>query len=210
MPRRPASLLIIAAVALAVSYGCREEGEGITPGYETARSAATEAPAMYPWRDPQGDLHRFFPGSDDYRQETLVLSPLRLEILKRLGPGVPLESNALYIYRISQAGANRGTILVRRTGGEYGAIEVVVAVDPERRIVGVRLQRHREPPAVASVIASSQWLAAFRGKTAGDTFRVGSDLPAVPPAATTSAEAIAGAVRSLLIELDVAERRTQR
>jgi hypothetical protein len=210
MPRRLAALLIVAAAPLALSSGCRDEGGGITPGYETAHSAATEAPAMCPWRDPQGDLIRFFPGADVYKQETLILSQLRLEIMKRLGPGVPLESNALYVYRVARAQAPVGTILVRRAGGEYGAIEVVVAVDPKRRVVGVRLQRHREPPAVASAIASPRWLDSLRGKTAGDAFRVGGDLPAVPPAAAKSAEAVAGAVRSLLIELDVAETRTQK
>jgi hypothetical protein len=206
--RRP--LLLIAAAALVLCCGCHDEDSGITPGYETAHSAATEVPAMCPWRDPKSDLRRFFPGADSYGQETLILSPLRLEIMKRLGPGVPLESNALYIYRALQGQTRRGTALVRRASGEYGAIEVVVAVDPERRVIGVHLQRHREPPAIASAIASPQWLGAFRGKTANDAFHIGGDLPAVPPVAEKSAEAIAGAVRSLLIELDVAETRTQK
>jgi hypothetical protein len=209
MPRRWA-LLIVGAGTLGLSLGCRDEDSGITPGYEAPHHAVTEAPAMCPWRDPLGDLNRFFPGADSYRQETLILSSLRLEVLKRLGPGVPLESNALYVYRAIEGKVDRGTILIRRTGGEYGAIEVVVAVDPARHVVGVRLQRYREPPAVAAPIASPRWLDSFRGKTAGDAFRVGGDLTAVPPSATRSAEAVAGAVRSLLIELDVAERRTHK
>jgi hypothetical protein len=213
MPRRRSTgLLLIAAAALPLFFccGCHDDS-GITPGYETAHpSAAVEVPAMCPWRDPQGDLRRFFPGADGYRQETLILSSLRLEILKRLGPGVPLESNALYVYRATQGKSDRGTILVRRAGGEYGAIEVVVALDPARRVVGVHLQRHREPPPVADVITSPQWLGAFRGKSASDAFHVGGDLPAVPPAAQKSAEAVARAVRSLLIEFEVAETQAHR
>lgn len=160
---------------------------------------------MCPWRDPNGDLRRFFPGATTYRQDTLILSPLRLPILKRLGPGARLDSNALYAYRALKGGAAVGAVLIRRVAAEFGAVEVVVGVGLDRRVVGVRLQRHREPPAVAAAIASPAWLGAFRGKGPGDAFRIGGDLPAVPPEARRSAEAVAGAVRSLLIEYDVAE-----
>lgn len=154
--------------------------------------AEREATPMCPWRFPERDLARFFPGHRSWRQDTLVLSPHRLEILGRLGPGAVLESNALYLYRIDGA----GSVLVRRLEGEYGAIEVVVAVGPDRRVVGLRVQRHREPPATARLIESPSFAAAFRGKGAADP------LPQSHPG-------IARAVRSLLIELDVAEGHTR-
>ena len=166
---------------------------------------ATEAPAMCPWRDPTGDRKRFFPDADGHTQESLILSSLRLKILKRLGPNSVLESNALYLYRVHHGKDERGTVLVRRAAGEFGAIEVVVAVDPSRRILGVRLQRHREPPEVAAALESPAWLGAFRGKMASDPLEIGNGLPVVPPSARKSVEAVARAVRSLLIEYDVAE-----
>lgn len=162
------------------------------------------APAMCPWREPERDLHAFFPLAREYRQETLVLSPLRLEIQRRLGPGVPLESNSLYVYRVNDGRRLNGAFLIRRAAGEFGAIETVVAVGPARRIIGIRLQRHREPPPVAAFLESPAFLNAFRGKSAKSAFRLGDDLPAAPPVAKRSAESVAGAVRSLLIEYDAA------
>lgn len=198
------------AIALPLLCGCKpgEDNNGIAEGYEAPPSSLTAgAPAMCPWRDPARDLRAFFPTIPDttYKQESLILSPLRLEIMKRLGPGVPLESNTLYVYRVRSSTAKEpGTILVRRAGGEFGAIEIVLAVDPKHRVVGVRLQRHREPPVVAGVVASPEWLGAFRGRSADDPLRVGADLPPVSTEARISAEAVAQAVRSLLIEYTVA------
>lgn len=150
--------------------------------------ASREAPAMCPWRDPKGDLARFFPGATDYRQELLSLSPLRLKILKRLGPGAPLESNALYLYRVER----RGAVLVRRAAGAFGAIEVVVAVGTDRRIVGVRVQSHREPPPTGDRLRSEALLKGFVGKGPDDP------LPDAVPA-------LAQTVHSLLVEFDEAE-----
>ena len=184
---------------------------GIGIEHEPLRNvAAIEAPAMCPWRSPEKDLRAFFPRASGYRPETLVLSPLRLEIQRRLGAGVRLESNALYIYRVEESAATMppspcGAFLVRRASGEYGAIEVVVAVGMDRRVVGVRLQRHREPPPAAGTLASARWLGAFNGKSAASAFRSGEDLPVVSLAAKRSCEAVAGAVRSLLIEYDASE-----
>ena len=145
---------------------------------------------MCPWRDPKGDLARFFPGEKSWHQETLILSSHRGEILKRLGPGEALDSNSLYVYRVGSSKIDPvGSLLVKRFAGEYGAIEAVIAVSPARRIVGVRVQRHREPPESAKALEST---AGFAGKTAGDP------LPQDSPA-------LARAVRAELIALDVAE-----
>lgn len=139
--------------------------------------------------------------------ETLLLGALRLEILKRLGPGATLRESALDAHRVQRAnGTPAGTVLVRRAPGEYGAIELVVGVDPVGRVAGVRVQREREPPPVAAALTSPRWLGALRGKTAGDPWRIGNDVPAVPPAARPSADALAGTVRALLIEFAVAEK----
>jgi hypothetical protein len=160
---------------------------------------------MCPWRDPKADLHRFFPDASDYKLEALILSSVRLEVIKRLGPETPLESNALYIYRAYRGKEERGAFLVRRAAGEFGAIEVVVAIDTAGHVVGIHLQRHREPPEIAAALVSPAWLGAFKGKTAKDSLRVGGGLPSVPPASGKSAEAVARTVRALLIEYDVAE-----
>jgi hypothetical protein len=155
---------------------------------------------MVPWRNPTSDTHAFFPGArvPDASSPTVVpLSRQRAAVQQRLGADTPLDSNALYVFRVGA----EGSILLRRAAGEYGAIEVVLGIGSDGRARGVRLQRHREPPVVASAL-SERWLAAFRGRTATDDFTVGRSLPAVPPAAVRSATAVARAVRALLIEYD--------
>lgn len=161
---------------------------------------------MCPWREPDRDLRLFFPGAATYRTDVLILSRLRTQIIRQLGPHTPLESNALYLYRIQQGPTPRGTVLVRRTAGRFGAMEVVVALDRRGRIIGVRLQRHREPLVVASILTSPHWLGAFRGKTAASRWKIGEDIPAVPAEARVSAEAMVRAVRALLIEWEIGER----
>ncbi|MEI6431382.1 MAG: hypothetical protein WCP07_04290, partial [bacterium] len=89
--------------------------------------------------------------------------------------------------------------------GEYGAIETVLAVSPERRIVGIHIQRNREPSPIIAALTDAQWLQSFQGKDAKSLFQLGKDLPEVPEAAQRSALAVATVVRSLLIEYDVVE-----
>lgn len=153
-------------------------------------SAGREAPAMCPWREPKADLARFFPGQSVWRQEAIALSPYRLEILKRLPDKADLESNLLSVYRVGSAGA----VLVRRFSGEFGAIEAVIAVDPERRIRGVRVQRHREPASEAKALDATE---GFVGKGPEDP------LPQLAPA-------LARAVHAELVAFDVAERHRTR
>jgi hypothetical protein len=195
-------LCCLVAVLTSFLAGCLPKDD-ISP--EPVVRGNTEAPAMCPWRDPAGDMTRFFPGTSEYSRDTLILSSYRVVIMRRLGKDTPLESNTLYAYRIHRDGKTIGTVLVRRAAGEYGAIEVVLAVDNERRIVGLRLQRHREPVSIAAALTNPKWENAFHRKNADDDFTLGRGLPEVPKDARTSANAVAKAVRSLLIEYDTVE-----
>lgn len=159
-------------------------------------------PSMCPWREPELDMKAFFKGAESYRTDVLVLSHHRLEILKRLGPGSRLESNALYAHRVLHAGAVIGTVIVRRISGPHGAIEIVAAIDPAGKIAGVRIQRHREPQAVGSAITSPVWLSSFRGVGPESDIRT----PNVSASAEEAAKSIEAAVHSILIELSVVER----
>ena len=163
-----------------------------------------EAPAMCPWRTPAQDMAAFFPGADRYETRTLILSGLRIPLKQRLGARTPLETNRLYAYPVWQGRTRRGTMLVQRAAGDYGALELVVGVGPNGRVAGARVQRHREPPEIARAITSPVWLGAFRGKTAQDAWRPGLDLPAVSAVARPAARTLADTARALLIERDVA------
>lgn len=172
---------------------------GAVPRVETA--------PMCPWREPEADLRRFFPVATGYDTEVLVLSGVRGELAQRLGRQPTAEENALYVYPVHGSTGNLGTVLVRRVKGESGAIEVVLAVDTGGRVVGVRLQRYREPEVVAAVLKAPTWLRGFHGKTAESDWGLGGGIAPVPKVALPSALAVVDGVRSMLILLQVAQQR---
>jgi hypothetical protein len=159
---------------------------------------------LCPWRAPAADRKRFFPNATGYRDETLILSGLRLEVAHSLGRMATGEENALKIHRILQGQTPIGVVITRRVKGESGVIEIVLAVDSQGKVLGAKLQRLREPDTIATALQSEAWLGAFAGKSARSDWRSGGDLPSVPREAQPSAAAILEGTRTALILLDVA------
>ena len=155
---------------------------------------------MCPWREPERDLRAFFADATTYRTDTLALSSIRQDILRRLGPGSQMDSNSLYVHRALKGTKVVGSILVRRVAGPHGAIEVVVAVDTGGRVAAVRLQRHREPDEAGRYITSDAWLKTFRSKTA-ESLKLELSASKNPTAAV-----IVTAVWRMLVEFEEAER----
>jgi len=165
-----------------------------------------EAAPLCPWREPEADLRALFPGATGYVTETRVVSGQRLELARALGRPPAAEENALHLYRVRAGSRELGTVLVRRVKGRYGAVEVVVGVEPEGKVRGVRLQRLREPEPAARALRSPTFLGAFRGKSAEEWPRE-QPVRGLPEAARPTGEAVAEGVRSLLVLLRTAERR---
>lgn len=165
-----------------------------------------EAAPLCPWRDPETSLNSFFPSATRYVLETRILSGMRLELARRLGRMPTGDENALRLYRIYQDSTVLGTVLTRRVKGDYGAIEIVLGVDENQRICGLRLQRLREPEPIARALQDVKWQRSFEGKGAGDSWQIGQDLPAVPAEAHSSAASVVEGVRSLLILLAGSEQ----
>jgi hypothetical protein len=162
-------------------------------------SRILEAAPLCPWREPEADLPRFFPGATRQTEETRILSGRRLELIDRLGRELSPEEHALQVHRILSQDEEVGVVLTRRVRGAHGAIEIVLGVDATGAVRGVRLQRLREPSTIAELLTAPDWLAAFQGRRAADGWKVGRDLPAVSAEAQASADAIADGVRSLLV-----------
>jgi hypothetical protein len=158
---------------------------------------------MCPWRNPEADLAAFFPGATRYEREVKILSGRRLELQEKLGRPLAPEENSLYIYRVFDNAGAVGTVATRRVRGENGAIEIVLAANPDQTIGGLRLQRIREPQAAA--LEDPNWLGAFHGKCVRDSLRLGTDLPDLPVGARASGQAIVEGTHSLLVLLADAE-----
>lgn len=209
MTRKAAPALALAVITGAGALGAAwrlAAGGPAVPVRAAAAHATIEAAPLCPWREPHRDLRQFFPGATGVHEETWILSHLRLALTHDLGRPLAPDEMLLRPFRIMKGGQRVGTVLVRRVKGGFGAIELVLAVAPDGRVRGLRLQRQREPEATAAALTSPRWLAAFQGESAASPLRIGTDLPAVSGEAAVSARAIAAGVRSLLILLRAAER----
>jgi hypothetical protein len=201
------AILFAAGLGWAVSYFTA--GPDIPIAKATDRSfQRQEQPAagLCPWREPEADRRLFFPNSTGFQEETLVLSGLRAEVERRLGRTHNGEENALRIHRILRRETPVGAVITRRARGESGVIEFVLALEQDGTIVGAKIQRLREPDAIAKALRSPEWLGAFHGKTGADSWQTGKDVPAVSAEARISAEALLSEARTALILFEVANR----
>ncbi len=171
-----------------------------------ARTERLEAEPICPWRQPESDLHQFFPHATRYETENRILSGQRLELAARLKRTPTAGENVLRLYRVFQDDEILGTLLTGRVKGEYGAIEFVVAVNPAGEISGLRIQRQREPDEIARELQDPAWFKSFRGMTASSDWQLGSHIAEVAPPARKSAEALVEGVRSNLVLLDVSSQ----
>jgi hypothetical protein len=150
-------------------------------------------------------MQTFFPGATGYQAETRTLSGLRLEMARRLGRQPTAEENLLQLNRVSREQELLGYVLTQRVKGEYGAIELVLAVLTNGQVQGLRLQRLREEEVVAGALQNPAWLGSFRGKSAKNDWRLGHDIPEVVTEARSSAQAVVEGVRGLLIRLETSQ-----
>jgi len=207
--RRSLYLLVGCGLVAAAALGWRLVFSSSAPELPTVQVRDTaEAAPMCPWREPHADLRRFFPGANGYRTETRILSGERVELQRRLGRPPTGEEHTLYLHRVYAGREPQGTVLTRRLRGDYGAIELVLAVDAGGRIRDLRLQRLREPETVAAALRSERFRGALLGRTGGSDWGLEPVIAQLPPEARPSATAIAEAARTQLILLQVAERRS--
>ncbi|MEP6756236.1 MAG: hypothetical protein ABJA67_12100 [Chthonomonadales bacterium] len=192
------------ALLVAVAYVFSRTGDAI----EIARAPSQHiaAPEMCPWRNPSADMKALFPGSDTFETTTIVLSAVRPRILQRLGKRGFMDTTALYVYPVMAHSSKVGCVLVQRAPARHGAIEVVVGLDNNNKISGVRIQRQREPDAVAAEISHSDWLKSYEGKDGSAPFEIGEDLPNVSATSLNYAKAIADAVRMVVIQYEEGSR----
>jgi len=183
------------------SPGCSpSDGNSTAPVGDTGR---IEVAPLCPWRNPSEDCASWFPAADRSEAELQILSALRSEIPRVLGRDPNPEDNARYVHRVFAKDRCVGEVVVRRVKGPSGSLEVVVGLTLDGTLVGVRLQRAREPDAVLAAVDGT-WLAAFRGLKQEAPLRPGVDLPVVSPVAVTTADAITAAVRTVLATRELA------
>lgn len=173
--------------------------------FETENRPPSLGP-LCPWREPDNDLKLFFPDATRYELETRLLSGRRLELAERLGRIPTGDENALRVHPVYRGQTPLGMVLTRRVKGEFGAIELVLAIGTNQQVCGLRLQRLREPAASSAALQDSQWLRSFVGKRADSSWQPEREVPDLPAEARVSARAIVDGMRSVLILLATANQ----
>lgn len=144
--------------------------------------------------------------SEDTRQLLMQILPsgyadnnLLTDTLQLSGPsGTPLT-----VYRARQGGRLKAVLYEVSGNGYGGRIVLLMAVDMEGRIVGVRVTRHNETPGLGDKVEVSRnpWIRGFDGRTLGDppparwaVKKDGGDFEQFA-GATITPRAVVGAVR---------------
>jgi hypothetical protein len=158
------------------------------------------------WRDPERTMQRLFPAARDYKTVAVKITPERIAALERaLGARLDDSEKTEFSFYDITGGSDKprpiGSVLALAGKGQYGAIEVVIGLDADARIVGAYIQRSRERATKA--LQSPQFLKQFVGKTKSDAFQVGKDLDAASPEAEAASRVVAGVVKKMLVFNDV-------
>lgn len=166
--------------------------------------------ALCVWRNPDADIKDFY-GSGSYRKIVVKVGTKKAAIEKLIGTTLDADENEMNFWPITSNGKRVGTIASHLGKGDYGAIEVVMAIDDPpnapAKLKAIRIQRDREKHREA--LRSNAFLRQFVGKTAASPLKVGQDLKAAHPSAIKSSQIVALSVKKQLVayeQLDIANK----
>jgi hypothetical protein len=165
--------------------------------------AGSAAASLCVWRQPDADIAAVF-GSGTYKTVFRdITDSLRAPVEARLGFALDPDETQFKFFPVFRSGRRIGTVMTHAGKGQYGAIEVVIAVvasDSGTVVKAVRIQRDREKAKAA--LRGAAFLNQFRGMRAGDDFSLGRRIRTAAAGAETASAAVARAVRKLLIIYD--------
>jgi Na+-translocating ferredoxin:NAD+ oxidoreductase RnfG subunit len=142
-------------------------------------------------------MTKIFPEASDYKTITQGIGLDQKETIeKRLGESIsPGEGKDWIYYEITdQSGKTLGYITADAETGEYGVIEMVMGITPDRKIKGVYIQRSREKD---KEFQSRAFLDQFTGKTMNDHVEDGMDIPFA--GGSTAQQKVVFGVRKMLL-----------
>lgn len=168
--------------------------------------AGAASASLCVWRQPDTDIAGIF-GSGSYKTIFLGISDAqKARIEKRLGFKLDDDETQFKFFPVFKGKQRAGTVMTHAGKGQFGAVEVVVAVVPGDSgpvVKEVRIQRDREKAKAA--LRSREFLGQFKGMGSNDDFRMTKDESGLRPAAKgaeKSSQAVANAVRKLLVVYD--------
>ncbi len=114
------------------------------------------------------------------------------------------EHEERMFYRAIRNGDQIGSAVIAEGEGYGGPIEVLVGIDTDGAVVGLKVLDHDETPGLGDVVTEDEFLSQFHGKSEADPIQIDEDIDNIT-GATVSVEAVAEAVRAALGYLAGAE-----
>lgn len=152
------------------------------------------------WRNPGGDIEEIF-GGGTYRTVVVNVGGHRSAIEQAIGTSLDADETQLKFWPVINDGQRAGTVASHLGKGDYGAIEVIVAiVDPPNapaKVREVKIQRDRER--YRQQLRSDAFLDQFKGKQAASSLTVGDDIQPAHPNAIRSSKIVALSVKKMLV-----------
>ena len=153
-----------------------------------------------PWRDAGEDMTNWFPGATEHSSLDLVLSGKSPELQQTLGRRLLPEEMALHTYPVLSNHVHLGTVLTRRLKGEHGGIEMALALDTNRQVKALKVQRIREPEHVVRALEQYNLNQRFKQATLNDDLVASLQTEnRTNGPADTIARAIAAETKTLLV-----------
>ena len=122
-------------------------------------------------------------------------------LARLFGPGARVDTlrvDSATVLRVSRADSLLGFAAVGNVLGKDQPITFLVAIDPADRLKDVDILVYREP--YGGEVEYEPWRRQFRGKSAGDSLRVGKEIRSIS-GATISVHAVTLGVRRMLAQL---------
>lgn len=117
------------------------------------------------------------------------------------GPGARVDTlrvDTVAVLRVSRSDSLLGFAEVGNVFGKDQPITFLVAIDLADRLKDVDILVYREP--YGGEVAYEPWRRQFRGKSAGDSLRVGKEIRSIS-GATISVQAVTAGVKQILADL---------
>jgi len=155
------------------------------------------------WRAPDEDIAEMFQAGSYKTVFEDISDAQRARIEERLGLSLDPDETQFKFFPVFNGDEQIGTVMTHAGKGQFGVIEVVVAVeviDDTARVKAVKIQRDREKAKAA--LRSEEFLGQFNGMTSNDRFEIGDDIKTATEGAETASQAVAGAVRKLMSVYD--------
>jgi hypothetical protein len=155
------------------------------------------------WRSPDTDIAEMFDAGSYKTVFEDIDDVMQLRIEERLGAVLDPDETQFKFFPVFRGEDQVGTVMTHVGKGQYGAIEVVLAVvdtDSGPVVRAVRIQRDREKAKQA--LRSDEFLGQFQGKGVDDPFTIGEDLLTAAEGAEVASQAVATAVRKLMVVYD--------